>query len=346
MTGFGGTAYVGSDGAYVMAGLRPGDYVFQLDDSPRWQNPAKRRFAPDALAFADATVFTMAAGRARTVDFAVDHGFVNSDAVAVRGLVSAGDTGRPVAGAEVRITPNRQWVGAESYVTQTAEDGMYEIEVWNSYPGTTVSVTAPAGYAGGARVLDLGFRDTGTRVDFALGRLPTTTAPTLSSTVRVGVATRATVSGWTSGMTLSYQWKRNGKSISGATRSSYTPVAADRGQRLTVTVGGKRSGYVTTSRTSSSRTVGYGILSLPTPKISGTRKVGATLTAVRGAGISGAAYSYQWYSQRTAISGATRSKRTLTWREGGDRITVKVTVRKPGYTTLSKTSSMTARIAW
>lgn len=36
--------------------------------------------------------------------------------------------------------------------------------------------------------------------------------------------------------TYAYQWKRNGTNISGATSSSYTPVSADVGQNITVTV--------------------------------------------------------------------------------------------------------------
>ena len=50
-----------------------------------------------------------------------------------------------------------------------------------------------------------------------------------------------------------YRWKRNGVSISGAWKSTYTPNTADAGRYLSVTVTPRRTGY-TSSGVTSSRT--------------------------------------------------------------------------------------------
>ena len=54
---------------------------------------------------------------------------------------------------------------------------------------------------------------------------------------------KASLEGWTTpGTAFTYQWTRNGGNIPGATASSYTPTAADRGQLLGLTVKGSRGG--------------------------------------------------------------------------------------------------------
>ena len=64
--------------------------------------------------------------------------------------------------------------------------------------------------------------------------------PVIKGTAQVGskLTASATV---TSGATLTYQWLRNGKAIAGATKSTYTPVAADAVTKLTVTVTAKKA---------------------------------------------------------------------------------------------------------
>ena len=49
---------------------------------------------------------------------------------------------------------------------------------------------------------------------------------------------------------MTYQWKRNGVAITGATAATYKLVAADAGKRITVTVIGRKSGYRTVAKTS------------------------------------------------------------------------------------------------
>ncbi len=85
--------------------------------------------------------------------------------------------------------------------------------------------------------------------------------------------------------------------------------------------------------------------STPTPKISGTAKVGKTLKAKAGTWKpSGAKFSYQWYRGSSKISGATKSSYKLTSKDKGKKITVTVTGSKSGYLSVAKTSKTTGSV--
>lgn len=74
--------------------------------------------------------------------------------------------------------------------------------------------------------------------------------PRISGTPRVGRALKASPGTWTGGTTLRYRWFANGKAISRATRSTYTPTRGTRGKRITVKVTGTKAGYTSLTRTS------------------------------------------------------------------------------------------------
>ena len=48
-------------------------------------------------------------------------------------------------------------------------------------------------------------------------------------------------------MTFSYQWLRNGKSISSATKDHYTLTSKDKGKKIDIKVTGRLAGYTTRS---------------------------------------------------------------------------------------------------
>jgi uncharacterized protein YkwD len=79
-------------------------------------------------------------------------------------------------------------------------------------------------------------------------------------------------------------------------------------------------------------------------KVRGSRKVGATLTAQHGTWTSGTSFSYQWYRNSKAIEGATRKTLKLKTADRGDRFSVRITGKKSGYTTASRTSAYTSRV--
>ncbi|PVZ52595.1 hypothetical protein [Arthrobacter sp. H-02-3] len=146
---------------------------------------------------------------------------------------------------------------------------------------------------------------------------------------------------------LTYQWKANGVAITGATAATYKPGAAQLGKTITVTVTGTKAGYATKSKTSTATVaVAPGTLGpAPVPTITGTVKVGSTLTAVPGRwGPAPVALTYQWKANGVSITGATAATYKLTTAQAGKTITVTVTGTKTGYTTKSKTSAATARV--
>ena len=59
----------------------------------------------------------------------------------------------------------------------------------------------------------------------------------------------------------------------------------------------------------------------------------------------GSSVTCQWFRSGTAITGATKPIYLLTSLDQGKTMTVKVTARRAGYTTASKTSLATAVIA-
>ncbi|MGC4176118.1 excalibur calcium-binding domain-containing protein [Demequina sp.] len=167
--------------------------------------------------------------------------------------------------------------------------------------------------------------------------------PAVSGTMAVGYTLTATKGTWSPAPTsYKYQWYRAGKAISGATKSTYKTVTADGGHTITVKVTATKSGYTTTSKTSASVMILKALTSKPTPTITGTAKVKSTLTAKSGTwGPGTVTKSYQWYRNGKAISGATKSTYKVSVKDAYASITVKVTGKKAGYLTASRTSKAT-----
>lgn len=174
----------------------------------------------------------------------------------------------------------------------------------------------------------------------------TAVTPTISGTLAVGKTLTATPGTWgPAPVTLAYQWYRSGAAISGATAATYKLAEADRAKTLTVKVTGSKAGYVTASRTSAATTAVQGVLTAPTPTISGTTAVGSKLTLSTGTwGPAPVALNYRWYRSGVAISGATATTYTLTASDRGKTITVHVAGRKTGYVSTSRSSAATAAI--
>ena len=172
--------------------------------------------------------------------------------------------------------------------------------------------------------------------------------PKVTGSVKVGKRLTADPGAWGPGdVELSYQWLRSGTAIVGATDAVYTLKAADKGKKITVTVTGTKSGYVTVSKTSvATGKVAAGTLTSVKPKITGTVKVGKKLTAKPGTWKpSGVKLSYQWLRNGKAIKGATKSTYKLVKSDKRKKITVKVTGKKAGYTSKSATSKATKKVA-
>ena len=64
-------------------------------------------------------------------------------------------------------------------------------------------------------------------------------------------------------VTLTYQWQRNGVDLAGATSAGYTPVPADVGSTLAVSVTGAEAGFITATKTSLSTAAVTGAVVIP-----------------------------------------------------------------------------------
>lgn len=173
----------------------------------------------------------------------------------------------------------------------------------------------------------------------------TSTKATLSGTAKVGYALTAGGGSQPPGTTYTYQWFRGGTAIAGATRRTYTPVAADRGHQLRARVTPINPGYFTPAMwTPYSAAVAYGTLNIGTPYLKGPALVGATLTAYVPGYTAGTTLRRQWLRSGVIIPGATRGSYRLTTADRGKRISFRVIASKPGYTTVTKTSPLTYTI--
>jgi hypothetical protein len=180
-----------------------------------------------------------------------------------------------------------------------------------------------------------------TRLPLSVGK------PAITGTVRVGKTLTAHAGAWgPSGVTLRYQWYAAGAAIKGATTPTLRLAAAQYAKRITVTITGSLAGYATAVATSAATPkVAAGALIAATPTITGTAKVGDTLTAHAGAwGPAGVTLKYQWYAAGQAIKGAAGRTLSLSGAQSGKTITVKVTGSRPGYATTTRTSKPTGRV--
>ena len=177
----------------------------------------------------------------------------------------------------------------------------------------------------------------------------TTATPTITGTAVFGGTLTAHAGTWgPAGIALAYQWAVGGVDVS-ATGMTYSPVLADLGKTVTVTVTGTLDGaaYTPASKTSvPTAAVASATFATVTPTIAGTEQVGATLTATALAWTPVATTTtYQWFADAVAITGATGSTYTLVAADLGANISVAVTGTRAGYTTATATSAPTSAVA-
>ena len=83
----------------------------------------------------------------------------------------------------------------------------------------------------------------------------------------------------------------------------------------------------------------------PVPSVSGVAEVGKAFSAVTGAWDQGVELSYQWLRNSSPIQGAFSRTYFLTPRDAGAQISVEVTGRKTGFTSITRRSAETG-VAW
>lgn len=91
---------------------------------------------------------------------------------------------------------------------------------------------------------------TTSRTSAATAKVMASSQPSITGDVVVGSTLGVNRGVWSAKVVFSYQWFRDGKAISNATKSTYKLTTTDMGKVITVRVTGKRSGYGTVALTS------------------------------------------------------------------------------------------------
>jgi hypothetical protein len=193
------------------------------------------------------------------------------------------------------VTTKYQWkVGTASVGSSSTTSTSYTVRPADVGQPITVEVTGTkTNYASGSYT-------TG-GVTAVSGIASTSPAPVITGTGQVG--TTLSVSGlvWTragaaAGGTTTYQWRRDGAAISGATRSTYVPTASDAGHLVSVqaarTQAGYETGYVTSAEV------------LVTPKAGGGTGGASGEATSTPAGAAGSGFALGTPSHSGAVAGA------------------------------------------
>jgi murein DD-endopeptidase MepM/ murein hydrolase activator NlpD len=261
----------------------------------------------------------------------------------ISGTAAVGQTltANPGTWGPAPVTLSYQWYRGSTAISG-ATGTTYAVQTADV--GSTLKV-AVTGSKDGYPSVTMTSAPTATVVAAALSPTPT---PTITGTARMDQTLTANPGTWgPAPVTLSYQWYRGSTAITGATAATYKAQASDVGSTLKVAVTGSKDGYPSVTKTSAATaTVARATLSpTPTPTISGTARVGRTLTANPGTwGPAPVTLTYQWYRGSNAISGATGTTYVIKSSDRGWRLKVVVTGSKPGYTTVKKTSASTSKV--
>ncbi len=334
-----GTAQVGQTLTADPGTWTPGDTTF----SYQWKRGSTNVGTDSAtyvVAAADvgSTITVTVTGSATGYDAASDVSAATSTVIngvfgtqptpTISGTAQVGQTLTATAGTWVTTptTLSYQWKrGSTNVGTDTST---YVVGAADVASTITVTVTASkSGYDSVSKV-------SASTSSVINGTFTSTPTPTIAGTAQVGQALTATAGTWApGGATLSYQWKSGGTNV-GTDSSTYVVAASDIAATITVTVTATLSGYTSANQTSAATSaVIEGVFTTaPTPTISGTAKVGQTLTATAGSWLpTPTSVGYQWLRDGSTISGATISTFVLTTADLGHFITVTTTATRSGF---------------
>jgi hypothetical protein len=275
---------------------------------------------------------------AGTVSVTASAEFTATPAPTITGTAAVGETltAHPVDWTPLQLDWTYQWYRNDTEIAGATAD-TYQVTVDDAGWSLKVAVTGVSDVYASQSVSSLAVNVPG--IAFT-----TTTRPEIEGTAKVGKILTAEVSGWApTPASWTYQWKRNGGVIPGATQSSYALTGTDAGKTITVTVTGIKAGYKPTSQTSiATRKVSAGTFITVMPTITGTFQVGHTLTATApGWSPTPDHWYYRWYRNNKPITGASKSSYTLVGSDFGKTITVRMTGLKTGYVTAARTYSRT-----
>ena len=170
--------------------------------------------------------------------------------------------------------------------------------------------------------------------------------PVVTGKAVVGETLTATAGTWSpAGVTLAYQWLRDGSIIGGATGSRYRLTTADVGRQISVAITGSKAGLLPrTARSQPTARVTAGSIGAGQPVISGAAVEGTTLRVNIGQwSPADLTFSYKWYAGTAKVSSSRKLK--LTKQHRGKAITVRVTGAARGFASVSAVSAATPPVA-
>lgn len=164
---------------------------------------------------------------------------------------------------------------------------------------------------------------------------------TIAGTARVGSTLTAKPGTWKPSSTqLTYQWKRAGKPIAGATKATYLLKAADAKKTISVTVTGQTTNAAAVSQTSAGVQVKLGVLKAKKVTVKGKVRVGKKLTAKTKSWTSGTRLTYRWAHLVKGKWKAVKSGKKATYKvkasDRGKKLRVTMTGKKAGYQSVKK----------
>jgi hypothetical protein len=179
--------------------------------------------------------------------------------------------------------------------------------------------------------------------------IPATAVPIITGSLHVGLTVAATPGTWTEpAASFTYQWLSNNVAIPGATNPRFVIPGSVYKDHLTVTVTATADGFSPTSYNSkTTAAIAAGTFSSVHPVITGTQRIGSTLTAATPGtyAVIRPSFSYQWYKSGHRIKGATHSTFTPSSTQYSKRLTVHVSAHSTGFTTKVEASAKTGRLA-
>jgi alpha-tubulin suppressor-like RCC1 family protein len=167
----------------------------------------------------------------------------------------------------------------------------------------------------------------------SLNKFTQTGSATIQGGGYVGSVVKAQVGTYPTGTSFSYQWLRDGISVSGATDSQFVIRDQDYGHNISYQLTVTKSGYESSNLTSSSLEINKkGLTRLSSLVVSGKSAVGRVLSASisRSSGLS---YSYQWLRDGVPIEGAVTRKYVLTASDANTTIAFRVCGTKQEFET-------------
>ena len=354
----------GSDGGYTLTGLAPGSYTLEFLNGFAAPTLASQ-YWQDEPTLSSADFFTVAAGDALT-------GYDAHLAVggSITGTVLDGSAGNsPAAGAGINVYENGSLVNGfvqtdsnGSYTFTGLAPGNYEVQFQAGYPSTDAiqwwkdatseSSATPIAITDGTTVsgINATLHAGGTISGVVSGRTANgTVLPAGNAQLAVYAADGSLVTDSV------YGGDDGSYSVTNLAAGSYKiyfqpqPDTTDfvpqwwknkstEATATAITIKGDQTKVVSPVLASTA-------LKPATPHISGSARVGATLTAKPGTWKPGTvSLTYQWSRAGVAVSGATSSTYALTNADANSTITVTVTGSEAGYTTDSVTSAPTKAV--